>query len=74
MTLKLVEDALKLELKINGLLLNWRRASQHCALMDTEVLSSIANIFWQTCIDEGVTPKEFKERGMVPRPDSIKTR
>lgn len=42
-------------------------------LMDTEALSSIANIFWQTCIDEGVTPKEFKERGMVPRPDSIKT-
>jgi putative sterol carrier protein/putative NADPH-quinone reductase len=42
-------------------------------LMDTEALSSIANIFWQTCIDEGVTPREFKEKGMVLRPDSLET-
>lgn len=35
--------------------------------------ASMANIFWQTCIREGVTPEEFKKRNMVPRPDSIET-
>jgi multimeric flavodoxin WrbA len=33
----------------------------------------IANIVWKTCIDEGVTMKEFEERKMVPRPDSLET-
>jgi putative sterol carrier protein len=28
---------------------------------------------WKTCIAEGVTPKEFGQRGLVPRPDSIET-
>jgi putative sterol carrier protein len=42
-------------------------------VMDTETMVSLANIFWQTCIDEGVTPKTFEEKEMVPRPDSIET-
>ena len=33
----------------------------------------MGNLFWKTCIDEGVTPKEFKEKGMAPRPDSIES-
>ncbi len=42
-------------------------------LTDFENLSTLGNIFWKTCIEEGVTPKEFKEKGLVPRPDSIKS-
>jgi multimeric flavodoxin WrbA len=34
---------------------------------------TISNMMWKTCIDEGVTPKEFEEKGMVPRPDSLET-
>jgi multimeric flavodoxin WrbA len=33
----------------------------------------VANLMWKTCIAEGLTPKEFDERGMVPRPDSLET-
>ena len=40
---------------------------------DFETMAPIVNIFWQTCIDEGVTPKEFESKEMVPRPDSIET-
>jgi putative sterol carrier protein len=36
-------------------------------------MAPIGNLFWQTCIDERVTVKEFEKRGMVPRPDSIET-
>jgi putative sterol carrier protein len=28
---------------------------------------------WKTCIAEGLTPREFAERGRAPRPDSIET-
>ncbi len=33
----------------------------------------MANLFWKTCIAEGVSPKEFEEKGLVPRPDSVET-
>lgn len=42
-------------------------------LGDFESLSPLGNVFWKTCIDEGVTPKQFGEMGMIPRPDSIET-
>lgn len=29
------------------------------------------NLMWQTCIAEGITPREFGKRGVMPRPDSI---
>lgn len=29
------------------------------------------NLMWQTCIAEGITPREFGEKGIMPRPDSI---
>jgi multimeric flavodoxin WrbA len=40
-------------------------------LDETEAVIGLANIHWQTCIDEMVTPKQFRLRRMVPRPDSI---
>lgn len=33
----------------------------------------MGNLYWKTCIAEGVTPKQFGERNMVPRPDSLET-
>ncbi len=40
---------------------------------NAEDMGSIGNIYWQTCIDEGVTPREFDKRKLTPRPDSIET-
>jgi len=42
-------------------------------LNDIDQFHERGNMFWKTCIAEGVTPRQFRERGMVPRPDSIKT-
>ncbi len=42
-------------------------------LQDPKVFAETANVFWKTCIDEGVTPKQFEEGNMVPRPDSLKS-
>jgi hypothetical protein len=33
----------------------------------------IGDLMWKTCIREGVTPKQFGEKGLIPRPDSLKT-
>lgn len=41
--------------------------------IDFEAVAAMANLFWKTCIEEGVTPREFHERNLVPRPDSIET-
>ena len=40
---------------------------------DKGVLHRVGNLNWKTCIAEGVTPKEFSEKGMVPRADSIES-
>ena len=40
---------------------------------DKEAFAKIGNLMWKTCIAEGVTPKEFGEKGLTPRPDSIET-
>jgi hypothetical protein len=40
-------------------------------LTDPESYAQMANIFWKTCIDEGVSPREFQEKDLVPRPDSL---
>jgi hypothetical protein len=37
------------------------------------VFAKIGDLMWKTCIAEKITPKEMVERGVVPRPDSIKT-
>jgi multimeric flavodoxin WrbA len=38
---------------------------------DPKPYFKMANLFWKTCIAEGVSPKEFGEKGMIPRPDSV---
>ena len=35
--------------------------------------TEMGNAMWKTCIAEGITPKEFTRKGLVPRPDSIDT-
>jgi NAD(P)H-dependent FMN reductase len=40
---------------------------------DKALSHMLGNLFWKTCIAEGVTPKEFSEKKMVPRPDSIES-
>jgi len=40
-------------------------------IIDFHTFAQIGNLYWKTCIAEGVTPKEFGEKNMVPRPDSI---
>jgi len=40
---------------------------------NSKSLAALGNVFWQTCIDEGVTPKEFDRLGMVPRPNSLES-
>jgi hypothetical protein len=40
-------------------------------LADSRTHAEIGNTFWKTCIAEGVTPRQFKKRQMVPRPESV---
>lgn len=38
---------------------------------EPEAFLQLGNLMWQTCIAEGVTPKEFSRKGLIPRPDSV---
>lgn len=40
---------------------------------DFDSVAKMANVFWKTCIREGLTPKEFHQRNLMPRPDSLET-
>jgi multimeric flavodoxin WrbA len=40
---------------------------------DKAAFHQIGNLFWKTCIAEGVTPKEFSKKGLILRPDSIES-
>ncbi len=40
---------------------------------DFQTYSQLGNMFWKTCIAEGVTPKEFEDKNMIPRPDSLES-
>ena len=40
---------------------------------DFDTMANMANVFWKSCIREGLSPKEFDERRLIPRPDSIET-
>ena len=38
---------------------------------DPATFLELGNLTWKTCIEEGITPREFGQRGLIPRPDSI---
>ena len=38
---------------------------------DPATFLELGNLTWKTCIAEGITPREFGEKGVIPRPDSI---
>lgn len=42
-------------------------------IVDSKSFAKFGNLFWKSCIDEGVTPKTFREKKMVPRPDSLES-
>ncbi len=41
--------------------------------IDFQTFALTSNVFWKTCVAEGVTPKEFREKNLVPRPDTIES-
>ena len=40
---------------------------------DKAAFHKVGNLFWKTCIAEGVTPKEFSKKGLILRSDSIES-
>jgi NAD(P)H-dependent FMN reductase len=42
-------------------------------ISDPQSFMAICNAMWKTCIAEGVTRKQFDEKGMIPRPDSLQS-
>lgn len=40
---------------------------------DKATFHKMGNLTWKTCIAEKVTPQEFAQKGLVPRPDSIES-
>ena len=40
---------------------------------DSRAFLRIGDLMWKTCIAQGVTPKEFDEKGMMPMPDSLES-
>ncbi len=42
-------------------------------IVAAQFFAEMTNLFWKTCIAQGVTPKEFGKKKMVPRPDSLES-
>jgi len=42
-------------------------------LGDLDTTAEFATLFWKTCIAEGITPRTFEQKGIIPRPDSIES-
>lgn len=40
---------------------------------DSKAWHTMGNLMWKSCIAAGVTPKEFGDKGMIPRPDSLES-
>jgi multimeric flavodoxin WrbA/putative sterol carrier protein len=40
---------------------------------DFDAFAKMGNAFWKTCIREKLTPAEFHQKGLIPRPDSLET-
>jgi multimeric flavodoxin WrbA len=73
------EEILEATIQAGRELVNSRRVSTETLnriqqpIMDFQTFAQFGNLFWKTCIAEGVTPKEFLEKNMIPRPDSIES-
>ena len=50
-----------------------KRIRQDTKQDSNTLLKTLGNCMWKTCIDESITPKEFADRGLIPRPDSIES-
>ncbi len=42
-------------------------------LSHAETIAEISNLYWKTCIAEGITPRTFEQNSIVPRPESIES-
>jgi multimeric flavodoxin WrbA/putative sterol carrier protein len=42
-------------------------------IIDPDLFAKTANLFWKSCIREGLSPREFSQRNLTPRPDSLET-
>jgi multimeric flavodoxin WrbA/putative sterol carrier protein len=42
-------------------------------LIEPRSFAVMANAFWKTCLAESVTPAEFSQKQMIPRPDSLES-
>ena len=73
------EEVLEATIQAGRELVNSRQVSNETLnriqqpIIDNQTFAQIGNLYWKTCIAEGVTPKEFKDKNMVPRPDSIES-
>jgi len=59
------------ELVLNNCVLPETLARIQQPIADLEAAARAANMFWRTCIDEGVNPKAFGDRVKIPRPHSL---
>jgi multimeric flavodoxin WrbA/putative sterol carrier protein len=40
-------------------------------ICDFNLMARASNVFWKTCISQGMTPEEMKAKRITPRPDTI---
>lgn len=40
-------------------------------VVDPGLMAEVANLMWRTCIAEGVTPREFDEKGLIPKAETL---
>ena len=59
------------ELVLTGSVLPETLARVQQPIGDLETVAKAVNMFWQTCIDEGITPKVFNEQARIPHPHSL---
>jgi multimeric flavodoxin WrbA len=73
------DEVFKATIQAGRELVNSRRVSTETLnriqqpILDFQTFAQIGNLYWKTCIAEGVTPKEFLKKNMIPRPDSIES-
>jgi len=40
-------------------------------LQEKSDMIQMSNMYWQTCIDQKMTPKQFEKKGLIPRPKTV---